>query len=287
MIENLNESHEIVNYKNKTNLKLYDNREYENFPEHWHTPIEIIIPICNRYTALLGEERIELEEGDILFISPGVIHALEAPEYGYRIIFQAEVSMLREINEIESVLNMIFPAITITPATAPKIHKKIKQLLTQINTEYNNSDSLFSISIYSKLLSIFTLIGRNYTENVKHFSVGNQKQKEYTEKFINICSYINNHCTDNLSLDDIAKLSGFSKYHFSRQFKNFTNLTFYKYLNQKRISHAVMLLSDPSISITEVALSSGFSSLSAFIRMFKLTKQCTPTEFRNKYRLTT
>lgn len=283
MIENLDGIHEIVNYKSNTNLRLYENKEYENYPEHWHTPIEIIMPICNGYTALLGKERIDLKVGDILFICPGVIHALEAPEYGKRIIFQAEISMLREIEEMESVLSLIFPAITITLATAPKIHERIKRLLTQIDTEYNSTNSLSSISIYSKLLSIFVLIGRNYAENVKHFGVGNQKQKEYTEKFITICSYINNHCTEDLSLDDIAKITGFSKYHFSRLFKQFTNITFYKYLNQKRISYAVMLLTDPSVSITEVALRSGFSSLSAFIRMFKLTKQCTPTKFRTKY----
>ena len=57
----------------------------------------------------------------------------------------------------------------------------------------------------------------------------------------------------------------------------------YKYLNKKRIEYAEKLLVDPELSITEVALQSGFSSLSAFIRMFKLIKDCTPTEFRNLY----
>ncbi len=81
----------------------------------------------------------------------------------------------------------------------------------------------------------------------------------------------------------MADLAGFSKYHFSRLFKNFTGLSFYKYLNKKRIEHAEELLVDPSLSITEVALQSGFTSLSAFIRMFKQIKDCTPTEFRNLY----
>ncbi len=81
----------------------------------------------------------------------------------------------------------------------------------------------------------------------------------------------------------ILPLAGFSKYHFTRLFKNFTGTSFYKYLNKKRIEHAEKLLVDPELSITEVALQSGFSSLSAFIRMFKLIKDCTPTEFRNLY----
>jgi AraC-like DNA-binding protein len=102
---------------------------------------------------------------------------------------------------------------------------------------------------------------------------------------MNICDYISDHCTEPLTLDMAADLSGFSKYHFTRLFKQFTNVSFYKYLNLKRIAKAEQLLINPDLSITDVALSSGFSSLSAFIRMFKIIKGCTPSEFRSIYDL--
>lgn len=78
-------------------------------------------------------------------------------------------------------------------------------------------------------------------------------------------------------------LSSFSKFYFSRLFKQFTNVSFYKYVNQKRIEKAAEMLTEPNTSITNVALSCGFESLSSFIRMFKIVKGCTPTEFRNMY----
>ena len=81
----------------------------------------------------------------------------------------------------------------------------------------------------------------------------------------------------------MASQAGFSKYHFSRLFKQYTDSTFYKYLNQKRIEFAKTLLQDPGVSVTEVAFKSGFSSLSAFLRMFELMNNCTPTEFREMY----
>lgn len=283
MIENLKGIHEIVNYKTNTNLRLYNNDECENYPEHWHTPIEIIMTTLNNYTVVLGNHTIKLDMDDIILICPGVIHSLRAPACGCRIIFQAEISMLKSIKEFESVLSLISPAIIITSQNSPNIHGEVKNLLLQICSEYNQGNSLLETSIYAKLLNIFVLIGRNFTENTERFDVGNQKQKEYTEKFISICNYINEHCIENITLDDIAKKAGFSKYHFTRLFKQFTNITFYKYLNQKRIAHAERLLINPEITVTEVALRSGFSNLSAFIRMFKIIKQCTPTEFRNMY----
>ena len=102
---------------------------------------------------------------------------------------------------------------------------------------------------------------------------------------MDVCSYINDHCTEELTLDTVAARAGFSKYHFTRLFKQFTNVSFYKYLNQKRIENAERLLTNPQMSVTEVSLASGFSSLSSFIRMFKLVKGCTPSEYRALYNL--
>ena len=84
--------------------------------------------------------------------------------------------------------------------------------------------------------------------------------------FLSICEYIDAHCTEDITLDEIAKIAGFSKYHFTRLFKQFTNNTFYKYLNQKRIELALTFLADPNISVTEAAMQSGFTNPSTFIR---------------------
>ena len=283
MIENLNGIHETVNYKTNTRLRLYNNVQIEDYPDHWHTPVEIIMPIENVYSVVVGGHTITLNPTDIIFICPGVIHSLKAPENGRRIIFQAEITMFTAIREFESILGLMSPVLKITKENTHDIHKHIYNLLLQINEEYNNSNILMETIIYSKLLNIFVLVGRNYTRNSVIFNGMDHKNKEYTEKFLFICNYINEHCTEDLSLDKIAKLAGFSKYHFTRLFKQITTTTFYKYLNLKRIEHAQKLLADPRIPVTEVALSSGFSSLSAFIRMFKLINHCTPTEYRNMF----
>ncbi len=283
MIENLNGIREIVNYRKDTRLRLYNNVQIEDYPDHWHTPVEIIMPIENIYSVVVGGHTITLNPTDIIFICPGVIHSLKAHGKGRRIIFQAEITMFTAIREFESILSLMSPVLKITKENPHDIHKHICNLLLQINEEYNNSNILMETIIYSKLLNIFVLVGRNYTSNSVFFNGMDYQNKEYTEKFIFICNYINEHCTEDLNLDKIAKLAGFSKYHFTRLFKQITTTTFYKYLNLKRIEHAQKLLANPGISVTEVALNSGFSSLSAFIRMFKLINHCTPTEYRNMF----
>ena len=286
MIESLNGIFETINYKQSTSIKLYDNDEYEDYPAHWHTNPEIIMPTENIYTVECYNQIITLREGDIVLICPGCIHTLYGPEKGRRIIFQADINPLRFMKEIETLVTIISPLIVITPEDFPSIYDKVKSLLLEIKNEYLSSYTSFSeVSIYSKTLEIITLIGRSRAAAGMETPSPDapRKQEEYIEKFIEICNYISAHCSDELNLEAVASMSGFSKFYFSRLFKQFTNVSFYKYVNQKRIEKAAKMLTEPNISITNVALSCGFESLSSFIRMFKIVKGCTPTEFRNMY----
>ncbi len=283
MIENLKGIYETVNFKENTYLRLYNNVEYENYPTHWHTSMEIIMPLENIYTIDSCNQRIVLREGDIILIWPCCIHALYAPETGKRIIFQADINILNEIKQMSTLHSLLSPLTVVTPEEYPQVYPQIRELLLEIQEEYGKDSIFADISIYSKVLNILALLGRKSTEHTQIFDVTANKQQEYTEKFMSICEYISDHCTEDLSLDQVSDLAGFSKYHFSRLFKQFTNVSFYKFLNQKRIAIAENLLVNLDHSITDVAINSGFSSISSFIRMFKQIKGCTPTEFRSMY----
>ncbi|WP_033168108.1 AraC family transcriptional regulator [Clostridium sp. KNHs205] len=282
MIETLNGIKETVNFKTNTTIRLYANEDCEAYPSHWHAPLEIIMPIENSYRVTCCKTLFTLREGDILIITPGAVHSMEA-EIGKRLIFQADFTLLHGIKELEATLSIISPALLIIPEDKKEAHNSIKELLYEISEEYFNDMSLSEASIYAKLLEIFVRIGRSYSPNLNCFNSRLNKQREYTERFLYICSYISEHCAEDISLDKAAALSGFSKYHFSRLFKQFTNVSYYKYLNKKRIEAAEKLLADNELTITEVSLRCGFSSLSAFIRMFRLVKDCTPTEFKTMY----
>ena len=282
MIEHLEGTHETVNYRKNTNLRIYDNIQYEEYPMHWHSPIEIVMPVRKDYRVEYADSAATLREGDILMICPGVLHHFYACE-GERYIIQAEINPVLHLRELDSILTMIQPALLITPDLFPDVYKRVRELVVQIEQEYLKEDAFFETSIYSMLTELFVLIGRSRAQNAQRFASDEVRQKKYVEKFMDVCSYIDEHCTENLALDDIASYSGFSKYHFTRLFKQFTGSTFYKYLNQKRITRAERSLSDMSLSVTDVAMTSGFTSMSAFIRMFKIMKGCTPSEFRKMY----
>jgi AraC-like DNA-binding protein len=281
MIEILDGIRETVNFAENSKVLLYCNNEYEDYPLHWHTACEIIMPLENGYTVWVNNTTYTLGEGDILLISPGVLHQLFAPPSGKRLIFQGDLSVLHTLKGLESALSFQ-PVILVTPENSPDIHSEIQSQMSAIMAEYCSDHQLKEANIYSMLIYIYVLLGRKYINGENLFQeVRSTKQQEYVEKFLFVCDYITQHCTENLTLEDVASVAGFSKFHFTRLFRQFTNLSFYDYLCKARVKYAETLLISPDISIIEVAMKSGFNSHSTFNRLFKKIKNCTPTEFRN------
>ena len=92
MIEDLKGMKETIAY-GSSQFRLMKNQETEDYPPHWHTSIEIIMPLENGYQAVIGNECYKLNPLDLLFINSGEIHSLQAPATGKRLIFQAPLSL--------------------------------------------------------------------------------------------------------------------------------------------------------------------------------------------------
>ena len=75
---------------------------------HWHTAMEIIMPIDNYYTVIVNNESYHINPYEILIVRPGAIHILKAPASGRRYIFQADLSILKDIN-VTCNLILFFP----------------------------------------------------------------------------------------------------------------------------------------------------------------------------------
>ncbi len=95
-------------------------------------------------------------------------------------------------------------------------------------------------------------------------------------------NFIDTHCIMPLSLDEVARKSGMSKFYFARTFKSVTGTTFKNYHNQKRIEKAKNMFLQQKISITDVCFSIGFNDVSYFNRIFKKIEGISPSCFQKR-----
>lgn len=83
-----------------------------------------------------------------------------------------------------------------------------------------------------------------------------------------------------VSLDELATEAGMSRFHFARAFRDTVGDPPHRYLTRCRIRRATELMRDPTLSLTDIALSVGYSSHSHFCTAFRSVLGRTPRQAR-------
>lgn len=282
-VRTMEEDKELVEFQAKSLHRVWYNEQTDSFDAHWHTAMEIIEPIENYYDIIINEKIHHINPGDILFIPPGIVHEIVAPEYGRRYVYLIDISSLTKMNGFAAVSPVLSSPLILNTSTHPKSYDEIRQLLSGIRDWYFSNDDFSELKIHALITeTLIKLAEYHLKESMSFQNTRLYKQKEYAQKFGAILDYIEKHYTESISLELVTEVSGFSKFHFSRLFKQYTDMTFCDYLNYRRLTAAEELLAKPDLSITEVALQTGFPSIATFNRIFKQKHGCTPTEYRLK-----
>ena len=292
---------EQVDHKTNTNLRVFVNRLHSDFPPHWHTDVEIVMPIGAPYVVKCANQTYEMEIGDILFICPAALHEIFSPVPGARLYIQADFSGITSLTELNGVFRLLSPALHIKKSTCPPelysqfrgyvdtITKLYFGYIPSLNSEDELDDTLLSIKdlepyneleIYSYLMMFIAFCGKHQELFKGSASSNSSNSVRNTIPLSDVCAYISDHFTEDLTLDKVAEYAGFSKYHFERIFTEYNGITFYRYLLQMRINHAQTLLSNRDLSITDIACQTGFTSCTAFTRAFKKNTGYPPSEYR-------
>ncbi len=107
------------------------------------------------------------------------------------------------------------------------------------------------------------------------------RRREYVGRVNRVIDYVRANLTGDLRLETLARVASFSPFHFHRVFKSISGETLNDFIRRVRVSTAAMrLLSNPKLSITDVAVGCGYSSPSTFAREFRRAFGTSASEFR-------
>jgi AraC-like DNA-binding protein len=95
--------------------------------------------------------------------------------------------------------------------------------------------------------------------------------------------HIDQHFRTQLELDDLATVAGVSKFHFTRSFAGVYGETPIRYLTRRRIERAQDLLRSANLTVTEICMAVGFSSLGSFSSRFTQLVGESPTAYRDRW----
>ncbi len=95
-----------------------------------------------------------------------------------------------------------------------------------------------------------------------------------------LLEFVEANLGDDLSVEDLAKVLGLSRFHFSRIFKATTSQTPYQFLLERRIGRSKDLLRSSSLSVADIARQCGFRSVSQFEEAFRRAMGARPIRYR-------
>ncbi|MBM7655770.1 AraC family transcriptional regulator [Neobacillus cucumis] len=150
---------------------------------------------------------------------------------------------------------------------------KLIQLLLKIYQEtYDEkiTDAYYaSAKAYEFIMECYRFI-RNIEKATKGFSL------QITEAL----SFIQTHFHEPITLDEIAAVSGFSRYYFIKQFQHQLNMTPVQYLTKIRIQKAAELLRSTKSSVTDIAAQVGYANANYFNKVFRKAVGVSAGNFR-------
>ena len=135
-----------------------------------------------------------------------------------------------------------------------------------------NPKNLYLLTAYSSVI-----LQELYFIFTKHPAKVQSRELTPVEK---ILKYINNHYSENITLEDLEEKFFLNKSYICRIFRNTMGISLINYVQHKRILEAQQLLLSTDESIINISLECGFSNIQHFYRVFKKVTTLTPNEYR-------
>ena len=235
-------------------------KEYPYVTAHWHEEAEFTRIEKGSCTYQIHLETYEVEEGDLIFIPPAVLHAIanekeecmQSETYVFHMDFlgakAADICAIRYLN--------------------PLMNQKLIP-------PFDKKTSGYEIVIKSYLLQLVAALIPYCTRNTEADAI----LTEHAKKLKEVLSYIDAHYMEELTISGLAGICFFSEYYFMRFFKKYMGMSCVQYIKNVRLERAADQFENGETNTLEVALACGFSNLSYFHREFKKKYGMTPKRF--------
>lgn len=264
---------------------------FQNYAFHWHEMLEIIYISNGKTIVSSGGITIEALKGDIVIITPNVIHGFYNAVSGTEVsVFQVGLELfdqgLIDLRDREQKILVFSNKIHIKAKEDNGLHKRLEKMLMETRKEYINKIDGYRLAIKIKLLEFSLIFLREIPAQFP--TQGRIGRRNYRREILERLFLFIHENVDNpeITLEQAANAAALSKFYFTRYFKEWTGQTFHTYLVRLRISRVEEYLINSDLLITDIAYKCGFSSLKTFNRLFKTYTGISPSDYRTvKYRI--
>jgi AraC-like DNA-binding protein/mannose-6-phosphate isomerase-like protein (cupin superfamily) len=256
-------------------------------PQHFHNYIEILYVVFGEMRIQFGNQSYNAISGDLVLIDSREVHSTYINKD-----IPTKCIVLKFEPEVFSASGTALDIRYIVPFTNPEFtHQKvfrreeleetnIPELMAEAYEEFKNKNYGFELSVIAVIYKIFLWLLRNKYSSEMRDKLERLNRSINIEKLQMALKYVDQHFREEISINILSEICNMSYSYFSRQFKKIMGKTFKEYLNFIRINEAEKLLLTTNKNITDIAMESGFTNSSYFIKQFRIYKGISPKQYR-------
>lgn len=265
----------------------YDELENNPVPWHWHDEMEFVL--IEEGTALLssGSDQYIVNKGYGLFTNAGVLHAGVIHDNSHCIYH----SLVFHPRLVGGSMDSIFWREYLQPLLSNKQlqncllqpdvpwQKEIFDLCLKTWHTLKSEEPGYEFEVRALLSKVIYLL---HEHSIPTSEVYSEKELRNAARIKQMLQYIQNHYTEDIRTENVAKSASISVSECLRCFRSTIHTTPIQYTIDYRIKKAAELLDTTDWKITEIGPACGFQDMSYFTRMFKRIYHCTPTEYKKR-----
>ena len=262
----------------------YQERSYQ---AHWHSYGEIVLVGPGKTNDfMVNQNTYQLVEGDFLLVWPMEMHAIIDADRKESLVIQFSNAFVNSLFDLQRIMHFYRNLHVICKNTHPELVKQLKEITARMKEIFYQGHANRELMCCMLLMEFMKILDEHREDFVSELSFDSQNpyEDDVMRRMMLVTDYIKNNLTaDDLSQGAMAQMAGISRDYFSRIFKNLTGMNYSKWLNMIRLEKATELLSHKNMSMTEVAMLSGFQSIPSFNRVFHEDKGMSPGEYRTLF----
>ena len=238
------------------------------FIPHWHDRLEIIRVRDGEMCVECARDAFRLQKDCLTVFPPQKMHSGHTSECAveYDVIMLDVRSFYNDVGLSRAGLSAIFDGLAVFESIITD--SEIIECFDEI-FESNKSASIYTVS------SVYRLVGLLYER-----ALLKMKEKSESAFIQRVSAYFYEHIAEEIDMDRLSALFGYTKSHFCRKFKAATGVSSMEYLGAYRLDVASKLLKSTDMQISEIAEKCGFSDSNYFSRSFRARYDLSPREYR-------
>ena len=259
----------------------YEARSYQ---DHWHSYGEIIrVGPGETNVFRVNQDTYRLEEGDFLLAWPMEMHAIIDADRKESLVIQFSNGFINTLFDLQRIMHFYRNLHAVSVRAHPELAARLHAIADRMKEIFLAAGPDRELRCCMLLMEFMLALDEHREEFAPELR--SAEACTYSDSVMHrmmlVTDYIKNNLTaDDLSQGAMAEMAGISKDYFSRIFRSITGINYSKWLNMIRLEKATELLAHQEMTLTEIAMCSGFQSISSFNRVFHTEKGMSPGEYR-------